>query len=65
MADSQTLLETLQAQGDFSSEVSFTPPREGDVQRSVLEVSPFVDTFGTPMSVAEGLPKTMAWFKGQ
>jgi len=61
--DTQTLLETLQAQGDFSSEVSFTPPREGDVQRSVLEVSPFVEAFGDPVGIKRGLRDTMAWFQ--
>jgi UDP-glucose 4-epimerase len=41
----------------------FTPPRAGDIGRSVLDPARFVRTLGQPVGIAEGLQHTFEWYR--
>ena len=42
--------------------VADTPHRDGDVAYSVLDVDPFIERFGDPVPLAEGIRRTVAAF---
>jgi len=41
----------------------FTPPRAGDIGRSVLDPTRFIKALGTPAPISEGLRHTCAWYR--
>ena len=63
--DTQTLLGTLASAAGVSPEVRFAPPRDGDVERSVLNSAEFVHTCGALTVLPTGLAQTMQWFSRQ
>ncbi len=42
---------------------TFTPPRAGDIGRSVLDPTRFKQALGEPVLVAEGLRHTYEWYR--
>jgi len=56
------LAQSLRELTGSSSEIGYGPCREGDVQRSVLEVGD-PSPLGELVPLQEGLAKTVAWFK--
>ena len=42
---------------------TFTPPRAGDIGRSVLDPTLFERAIGRPVSIAEGLQHTFEWYR--
>ena len=61
--DTQTLLETLATAAGVSPEVRFAPPRDGDVERSVLDGSSLQTLVGPLTPLATGLAETVVWFQ--
>jgi UDP-glucose 4-epimerase len=59
----QDLARALAAALGVQPEIRATPRRAGDVERSVLMVEPLAGH--TPTPLAEGLRKTVEWFKGR
>ncbi len=53
------LLKTLESVSGKRAEYTFSPPRTGDIERSVLEPHPG----DTQRTLAEGLTETVAWFR--
>jgi len=43
----------------------FTPPRAGDIERSVLDFGRFQAFFGQPVALADGLRQTFEWYRSQ
>jgi UDP-glucose 4-epimerase len=41
----------------------FTPPRAGDIGRSVLDPTRFIGALGTPVPISEGLRRTCEWYR--
>ena len=54
----RTLATTLAEAMDVTPVLEDAPPREGDVQRSVLDPSPFESEVGSPTPLAQGLAVT-------
>ena len=45
--------------------MTYAPVRAGDLKRSVLDPSDFTRRLGAPTSFADGLAKTVLWFRGR
>ena len=61
----QQLADGLQEYLGVQGDVSKTPKRPGDLERSVLEKGDFSKIVPDPVSLSEGLRKTADWFRGQ
>ena len=61
--DTQTRLETLASAAKLQPSVTFAPPREGDVERSVLDGTPLQTLIGPLTPLAAGLAETVEWFR--
>ena len=48
-----------------SSNCEFSPPRLGDLKRSVLGVAQMLSLVGEPVSLSEGLSNTAKWYQSQ
>ncbi|MEY3175907.1 MAG: hypothetical protein RLZZ436_3821 [Planctomycetota bacterium] len=57
------LAEHLRSLLDSRSEIQFDGIRAGDVQRSLLNADRLTELLGPPVTVAEGLAETAAWFR--
>ena len=53
----------LIAQPECSPEFDAGPPRAGDVEYTVLDVTRFKLALGTPIPLEQGLRQTYAWFR--
>ena len=60
--DTQTLLETLAMTAKVDPTIRFAPPRDGDVQRSVLDNTMISGHIGSSTALSTGLAKTLSWF---
>ncbi|MET0339355.1 MAG: NAD-dependent epimerase/dehydratase family protein [Polyangiales bacterium] len=61
----QQLAELLQRELGITVEVKDGPRREGDLERSVLDPTRYVETLGALTPLAEGLAETARWFAGR
>lgn len=53
----------LIAQPECTPELDAGPPRAGDVQYTVLDITRFKLALGSPIALEEGLRQTYAWFR--
>ncbi|MGB1015724.1 MAG: NAD-dependent epimerase/dehydratase family protein, partial [Nannocystaceae bacterium] len=56
------LAETLKSIVGGQSSIVSRPPREGDLQRSVVDPQPMIDQLGKPTTLRAGLTETVEWF---
>ncbi|HET7540841.1 MAG TPA: NAD-dependent epimerase/dehydratase family protein [Polyangiaceae bacterium] len=57
------LARAISAVAGVEPRLAFTPPRAGDLCRSVLDPARFISALGTPVPISEGLRHTCEWFR--
>ncbi len=63
--DTLSLASEIEQALGVTAEKTFTPPRAGDVERSVLDPSDLTRVLGEPTSLADGIARTADWFRSR